>query len=230
MNQPSTPVPWTPRDVWLGVGSFALWVVLFGALRLLVDYFSLTFDAGLLVSLGELLLLLPVWWLAVHKYGVAWSALGLRPFATAMVGTGCRLMFGSFLFNFVYGSLLAFFGLRMQVDLVPIFQEVASPWLLFLGGAVIAPIVEEIFFRGFLFAGLRSHYGWQKAAVISSAIFAVLHLTPTAILPIFILGYIFAYLYHRSDSIWPAILMHVLTNTLALGAAYLASTGQFDLM
>jgi hypothetical protein len=44
-----------------------------------------------------------------------------------------------------------------------------------------------------------------------------------AIPPIFILGYIFAYLYRRSGSIWPAVVMHVATNALGLGAAYLLS-------
>ena len=48
----------------------------------------------------------------------------------------------------------------------------------------------------------------------------MIHLTPTAVIPVFILGYIFAYLYHRSNSIWPAILMHISTNALALGLAY----------
>jgi membrane protease YdiL (CAAX protease family) len=64
-------------------------------------------------------------------------------------------------------------------------------------------------------------YGWKKAAVISSALFAVIHFQPIAFVLIFVLGLIFAYLYHRSNSIWPAILMHVATNGLALGAAYL---------
>jgi membrane protease YdiL (CAAX protease family) len=86
-------------------------------------------------------------------------------------------------------------------------------------------MVEEIFFRGFVFAGLRERYGWQRAALISSALFGVIHFTPTAIMPIFILGCVFAYLYQRSGSIWPAILMHAFSNALALGAAFvLAST------
>jgi len=83
-----------------------------------------------------------------------------------------------------------------------------------------------VFFRGFVFAGLRQRYGWKKAAFISAALFAVIHVMPTAMIPVFILGLIFAYLYHHSDSIWPAILMHVSTNALALGLAYvLANTG-----
>ena len=53
--------------------------------------------------------------------------------------------------------------------------------------------------------------------------FALIHLQPLAIAPIFILGYIFAYLYRRSGSIWPAVIMHVSTNALGLGAAFLLS-------
>jgi hypothetical protein len=82
-----------------------------------------------------------------------------------------------------------------------------------------------VFFRGFVFAGLRQRHGWKKATLISSALFAVIHVTPTAMIPVFILGFIFAYLYHRSHSLWPAVLMHVSTNALALGLAYvLANT------
>jgi membrane protease YdiL (CAAX protease family) len=96
-----------------------------------------------------------------------------------------------------------------------------SPWWLLIAGVIVAPVVEEIFFRGFAFAGLRNRYSWRKAAVISSLLFASVHLQPAALIPIFILGLIFSYLYYRSGSIMPAILMHVSTNALALGAAYL---------
>jgi membrane protease YdiL (CAAX protease family) len=213
-------VPWNSRDVWLGLVVFALWIILFLAFQFLSSALSLDLDQGLVVSLGELLLLAPVWWFTVRKYQVGWEKLGLRGFQGRTIGLGCSLMLLSFAFNFFYSLFLALFDLRAQVDLVPILAELSSPWLLLVGGAVIAPVVEEIFFRGFVFAGLRQAYGWKRAAVISSALFALLHLTPAAFMPIFLLGYIFAYLYHRSDSIWPATLMHVLTNTLALGAAY----------
>lgn len=215
------PVPWTTRDVWLGLVIFGLLLAIAIAVSVLVRSLSWKLDLGLMVSLAELLLLGPVWWLAVRKYRVGWETLGLRGFKGEMIGLGCGLMLLSFIFNFFYGLILALFGLRAQVDLVPIFAQLSSPWLLLIGGAVVAPIVEEVFFRGFVFAGLRQRYGWQKAALASSALFALIHLIPTAIIPIFILGYIFAYLYQRSNSIWPAILMHASTNALALGAAYM---------
>lgn len=218
-------VPWTAHDVWLGVIALVLWLVTSVVASVMLGLLSLDVDVGLMVSLAELLLLVPVWWLTVRKYKVGWGALGLRSFKGAMLGLGCGLMILSSTFNLFYSLFLALFDLRMQVDLVPIFAELDSPWWLLAGGVIVAPVVEEVFFRGFVFAGLRQRYGWKKAALISSALFAVIHVTPTALIPVFILGCIFAYLYHRSNSIWPAVLMHVSTNALALGLAYgLAST------
>ncbi len=216
-------VPWTTRDVWLGVVALVLWLAISLVASVSAYLLSLDVDVGLMITLGELLLLVPVWWFTVRKYRVGWRALGLRSFKGAMIGLGCGLMILSSVFNLFYGLFLALFGLRAQVDLVPIFAELDSPWWLLAGGVIVAPVAEEVFFRGFVFAGLRQRYDWRKAALISSALFAVIHVTPTAMIPIFILGLIFAYLYHRSNSIWPAVLMHVSTNALALGAVYLAA-------
>ena len=217
------PVPWTTRDVWLGLVALGLWLVISIAFSFLVYSLSLDLNLGLMVSLAELLLLVPVWWLTVRKYRVGWETLGLRGFEGSMIGVGCGLMLLSFTFNFVYGLFLSLFDLRIQVDLVPIFAELSSPWWLLVGGVVVAPLAEEVFFRGFVFAGLCGRYKWQKAALVSSALFALIHLQLTAVIPIFILGYIFAYLYYQSNSIWPAILMHAATNALGLGMAYLAA-------
>jgi len=219
-------IPWTVRDIWLGVGFLGLWLVISFAVWLLLRFSGLNMNAGLFIALAELALLGPVWWLTIRKYKVSWETLGLRGFKWGVIGLGCGLMVLSFIFNLIYGRFLAIFNLRAQVDLIPIFAKLSSPWWLLVAGVVIAPVVEEVFFRGFLFAGLRKNYSWQKAAVISSALFALIHVQATAMIPIFILGYIFAYLYYRSNSIWPGILMHVTTNALGLGAAYMtAKTG-----
>jgi membrane protease YdiL (CAAX protease family) len=155
--------------------------------------------------------------------------LGLRGFQPAAIGLGCSLMVLSWLFNLLYGAFLALYGWRIQPDVGNLFKETDFPLLLFLGGVVLAPFVEELFFRGFVFTGLRNHWSWQKAAAFSAGLFALAHILPTSILPIFILGFIFATLYQYSGSIWPAILMHMLTNTLALSAAYAISQGWLPL-
>jgi membrane protease YdiL (CAAX protease family) len=56
--------------------------------------------------------------------------------------------------------------------------------------------------------------------LLSSAIFAIAHLDPVSLLPTFILGNLLAYLYHRSNSVWPGVILHVLVNTFGLIAVY----------
>ena len=214
-------IPWTARDVWLGVVCLAVWWVIFLIGVIWVEINSLQLDLGLIMGLCELVLIIPAWWFSVRKYQVSWSKLGLRGFKGKMMVLGFGLMLSTFVFNFIYNGFLALLNLRAQADLIPIFEQMSSPEWLLITGIVIAPFVEELVFRGFIFEGLKQRYTWKKAALISSGLFSIMHLQPLAILPIFILGYIFAYLYHKSKSIWPGIVLHVSSNALALGAAYL---------
>jgi len=210
-------VPWSNQSTWLGVGFLFVWL-----LTLVIAAFAIPqLDATLFLALGEGLLVLPVWWFGVRR--VSWDAVGLRKFSAGSLGLGCGLMLLSWIINLGYSLFMMLFDLQIQPDISPLFAELASPGWVFVIGVVLAPLVEELFFRGFLFAGFRQQYGWKKAALLSAMFFALIHMQPTAILPIFLLGLIFAYLYHVSASIWPAILMHMLSNGLALGAVYLSS-------
>lgn len=224
-DQSTPPVPWTPRDVLWGLLVFVLWILFFVGMGLAGARLHLPVDAGLVIVFGEAVLLLPAWYFTVHKYGASWADLGLRPFRAGAVGLGCGLMLASVLINFVYAIFLAQFGLQIQPEMEQIFSGTAFPLALLLGGAVVAPVVEEIFFRGFVFTGLRGQWGWPKAALASAGLFALAHVLPTSFLPIFILGLIFAFLFQASGSVWPAILMHMLTNTVALLLAYALSQG-----
>ena len=212
-------VPWTTRDTWFAAG--ALFLIMF--LMALGVFLFPDIEIGLLLVGGELLLLIPVWWLGIKKYNISWSWLGLRKFSLNSLALGCGLMVISWGLNVVYGLFLSLFSLSIQQDFSVLFTDMSSAWGILFGGAIVAPVVEEIIFRGFIFAGLRTRYGWVKAALISSALFSVIHFQPTAFLPIMVLGMIFAYLYQRSGSIWPAIIMHLSSNAIALGAAFLAS-------
>ena len=64
--------------------------------------------------------------------------------------------------------------------------------------------------------------GWVWAALISTTFFAVLHLQPANIFPIFLLGFLFAYLSHIGKSIWPAIILHAFFNGLNVLLLYYA--------
>ena len=82
-----------------------------------------------------------------------------------------------------------------------------------------APISEEIFFRGFMFGGLRNRMPVVLAAITSAVIFGAFHYTGTSSLTVLpqlaALGLALAWLYQRSGSIYPTIGVHMLNNALA---------------
>ena len=77
---------------------------------------------------------------------------------------------------------------------------------------------EEIFFRGFFFAGLRSRWSLWPSALLSGAVFGLVHAPtgPTAAIPLAGLGVGLAWLYNKTGSIWPCMLAHCLNNALAI--------------
>jgi len=85
---------------------------------------------------------------------------------------------------------------------------------------VLAPIAEELFFRGFCFTALRRRLGMLPAAVLTGIIFGAIHLGGTDvefIVPLMVFGFLLCLLYVRTDSLLPCIVLHALNNALALG-------------
>ncbi|MDM8530450.1 CPBP family intramembrane metalloprotease [Anaerolineales bacterium HSG25] len=221
LSEVKPPIPWTLIDIVLGL---IVWGLLLLGLGLLIHFLSLPIDSSAVIIVGEATLLIPVWYFTIHKYGVNWADLGFRAFNPSFVSMGCGLMILFFIFHLFYASLLAFFNLQTQPGLDKIFDDTTTPFLLFFGGAVVAPFVEETFFRGFVFVGLRDRWGWQWAVVASSTLFALAHVVPTSFIPIFFLGLIFALITQISGSIWPAVLIHTLNNSIALLLVYINTT------
>jgi len=91
---------------------------------------------------------------------------------------------------------------------------------LFILAAVLAPVMEEIFFRGALHGALRQWGGPLVGAVLSATFFALLHpqtaTLPIFGLPIFALGVLFACLYELRGSLIPNIVAHGINNGLVL--------------
>jgi membrane protease YdiL (CAAX protease family) len=88
-----------------------------------------------------------------------------------------------------------------------------------------APLSEEIFFRGFIFGGLRRRLSFPVAGLISACIFGVFHYTgpdSVGVLPLLaVLGLILAWVYEETGSIYPTMAIHALNNAIAF--AILAS-------
>lgn len=211
-------VPWKPIDNWTGVIILALIDAGLLVLALQGQRGQLA-QSGLLVIV-QLTFLLPVIvifaWRRIH-----WKHLGFGKFDWSTLGIGCGLLVASYAVILLHNLVLMALGIDTQgEEITRLFEMLESPAWFFLVGAVFAPLVEEIFFRGFLFQGFRAKYGQVSAMLMSSGIFAIAHLDPASLIPTFILGNVLAYLYHRSNSVWPGVILHVLVNSFGLCSAY----------
>lgn len=132
-------------------------------------------------------------------------------------------------FNSVPGQLLLIVVLMVisasilisaLVDLFPqsewlndIMSELAHPNIfVFLNVVIAAPLLEEVLFRGVILEGLLKNYSPAKAIVWSALIFGISHLNPWQATGAFFLGLLLGWVYYKSNSIIPGIVMHFANN------------------
>lgn len=86
---------------------------------------------------------------------------------------------------------------------------------------VVAPLGEELFFRGFFFGALRNWRGPGVAAVLTGSTFGLIHVGSSPVgylVPLAVFGIGLCLLYEWTGSLYPPIALHALNNSLALGA------------
>ncbi len=211
---------WSGFDTWLGFGIYVILILL----TLLAAAFIPSQATGALFMIGfEFLLIIPIAVIFLWRK-ISWKELGFRKFEWSTIGLGCGLLVIVYVVIIIHNLILTALGVVTQGDAIfGLFSKLESPALFFFVGIVMAPVMEEIFFRGFLFKGFRQKYGLKSALILSSFIFALSHFQFAALLPIFLLGGVLAYVYHRSNSLFPGMIIHFIINAwgfCALFAAY----------
>ena len=214
-------VPWKPVDNWVAI--FLLTLVIVSLLYFASQGFGAQAAQSVVLVLVQLAYLLPV--LIVFAYRrVDVRSIGFGKFEWSTLGLGCGLLIGSYALIMIHNVILMLLGVETQgEEIMEILGGLDSPLWFVIVGVIFAPIVEEIFFRGFLFQGFRQKYGWIGGALISSGIFAIGHLDPVALIPTFILGFLLAYMYHRSNTVWPGVILHLLVNAFGFCSLYVAT-------
>ncbi|MFZ5815726.1 MAG: CPBP family intramembrane glutamic endopeptidase [Bacillota bacterium] len=96
----------------------------------------------------------------------------------------------------------------------------APAWLALLAGALVPAITEEISFRGYVLGALRP-LGPTAAVLLTGLLFGALHLSLIRLIPLALLGILWAMVVQRSGSILPGMIMHFLNNGIALGLTFL---------
>jgi membrane protease YdiL (CAAX protease family) len=240
----SLAVPWTLRQTLIGAGLTVVpLVVLLAATRLstsphpasaplpvAVDRLNAVV-AGIASALVEgVFLIAPLYYALARRHGVpvagdlaatgegaptpGWRALGLRAFnvarALALLVAGYAAIY---LFGLVYSLL------RVPTNVETLLREARLAPLTVLAtllvAVVVAPVCEEIFFRGFLLPGLARGMPVWAAVVVSALVFGVAHADPGSFLPLVAIGLVLGALRVWTGSVWPGMLLHALNNLAA---------------
>ena len=122
--------------------------------------------------------------------------------------------------SFLTKALFDRFQWKVQVQ--PMIEELSKVegwlnWLsLFLLVGFIGPLLEEVVFRGFVFAWLRQKIGAVPGLITQALIFAVIHQHAASMLPLFSLALLLGLIYVYTRRLMPCVWAHALFNTLTL--------------
>jgi len=107
-------------------------------------------------------------------------------------------------------------GMKQVFEIVRDLGQLGMSLLLL---AVLAPLVEELVFRGLLYGWLTGRWGRTVGWIGSSLAFAAAHAEPAHIILVLPLGLLFGWLRQRTDSLLPSLVAHIANNGMALVAA-----------
>jgi membrane protease YdiL (CAAX protease family) len=109
--------------------------------------------------------------------------------------------------------LVFFLSGRNPLPLIrtPLPEAIYHRALFFFVGGLLAPVAEELVFRGLIFGYLR-RWGLPAAVLISTALFAAIHPGPAIPVTQIVGGIVFAVAYHTGKSLMTPIVVHTLGN------------------
>jgi membrane protease YdiL (CAAX protease family) len=143
---------------------------------------------------------------------------GFRPFKPSALGWALLGLVAYFVLSAIYVSIAQ----PPQDDLPQELGAKDSTALAVITGIFVigvAPVVEEFFFRGFLYQALRTRLGILGGAVVSGLIFGAIHNKIEFLIPLAILGTVLALVFQKTNSLWPCVMIHALNNTIAFSVS-----------
>jgi uncharacterized protein len=161
------------------------------------------------------------WYFGLRKYHLDWAALGFRKPERGWPWLPFTLTMGALFIVFAYGIILSIAGVKPNTDLPDAVYNHFLPLSIALVLTVlIAPVIEETFFRGFVFGGLMRRWGPVWGALGSGLLFGIAHLGNAGyfyvVPPIIGIGVLFAWSYRYSRSIFPSMAAHFLFNLIQM--------------
>jgi membrane protease YdiL (CAAX protease family) len=220
---------WSPRTaVYGGLAGFAFAIVLFGIFAGVYIPAGGNEEDPTFITVGAVLqnvaFIAAAWWFGSRPGRLALSDFGLR---AASFKRALAVAFG---LGIVYVLLLTVYTqlVTLKEDTVP--QDLGADrsttaMIVFaLIAVLMAPLLEEFFFRGFIFRALANGWGVALGAIASAAFFGILHWDfettdrLLAVAPLTLFGLLLALAYHYSGTLYTSIAMHATNNAIAVVA------------
>jgi len=222
-----------PPDRYRGPGIFvlSLLAVVGGTIPALFAFADAAalFGEGTPTIVGSLVLLTStqIGLLAVTGALVIWprALVGVRLVGPAGAGRSVLLGLGLVLPAWIVATLLGLLaavllelvGVRPQPQVVEQAILELDPTVVLVAFLLIAPVAEELFFRGVVYSAWEREYGPDLALFGSAALFAAIHFELAALLPIFGLGLLLGVVYRRTRSLLTVISLHAGFNAISVG-------------
>jgi membrane protease YdiL (CAAX protease family) len=106
----------------------------------------------------------------------------------------------------------------MTADDVDRFEEMMTPGVVpTVFACIVAPVLEEMLFRGVILRGFLRRYSRTFAILWSATLFGIAHLNLYQFATAFVVGVVGGWLYERCRSLWPCILLHATYNSFVTG-------------
>ena len=183
----------------------------FGAIFAGLSHLIASLDLITTTSLGMLVSTLVMTWHLIHFGYVDLAQDKYKNVTLPILGVSAVFIFTAM---YVLNLLIEQAGIPNTME--DTFIDMSRTPFGILSIALLAPILEELLFRGAIQGHLQSvlKHPWV-AILIASFLFGVVHMNPAQIPFAFLLGAMFGWLYYRTGSLLPGIIGHVLNNSIA---------------
>jgi membrane protease YdiL (CAAX protease family) len=223
------------RADWGLLEVFVAWIVIFGLYNVVgVILYVFAEDPLFFNYLAYALVFCPLIaasvWFIPRRHGRGWKELGWQwgrlprtvTFGTLGSLVALGLSYGAFFLIYLIFSLLA--GRGPVSGETESMQDLGSGYLalVIVVVVILAPIFEELFFRGLFYPALRRRTGPTWAIIINGVVFGVIHFQPLFMLSLILVGIVLAYLYEKTDSLAAPIIAHSLYNLAVIMVSLLA--------
>jgi membrane protease YdiL (CAAX protease family) len=131
-------------------------------------------------------------------------------------GLGVPAWLGAQALGVAIDDLLQRIGFQPGFDVTQAALDRVDPFVLVGAVVIFAPLAEELFFRGIVFNAWEREYGTRRAVYGSAGLFALIHGSIFALVPILALGIVLASVYRRTRSLPATIALHATFNGISV--------------